>query len=129
MDESFKRERDEPFDPWYFQWGEPLGEGMYRVEDEVYIERVFTAEEFGRLQEIDFQWEDQAYRIRRPEELGDIHFVVVEGTDPYIQVILIQRASWRQRLRGALRSEGPVVLESRATAHPADVGGAEGSQA
>ena len=71
----------------------------------------------------------QAYRIRRPEELGDIHFVVVEGTDPYIQVILIQRASWRQRLRGALRSEGPVVLESRATARPADVGGAEGSQA
>ncbi|MCH7565388.1 MAG: metallopeptidase family protein [Gemmatimonadetes bacterium] len=129
MDESFKRERDEPFDPWYFQWGEPVGEGMYRVEDEVYIERVFTAEEFDRLKEIEFQWEDQAYRIRRPEELGDIHFVVVEGTDSYIQVILIQRASWRQRLRGALRSEGPVVLESRATARRGDAGGAKGSQA
>ena len=116
MDESFKRERDEPFDPWYFQWGEPVGEGMYRVEDEVYIKQVLTAEEFDRLEEIDFTWEGQAYRIPRPGELGDIHFVVVEGTDPYIQVILVRRASWRQRLRGALRSEGPVVLESGADA-------------
>ena len=116
MDESFKRERDEPFDPWYFQWGEPVGEGMYRVEDEVYIERVLTAEEFHRLEEIDFTWQGQAYRIPRPEELGDIHFVVVEGTDPYLQVVLVRRASWRQRLRGALRSDGPVILESGAQA-------------
>ena len=116
MDESFKRERDEPFDPWYFQWGEPVGEGMYRVEDEVYIERVLTAGEFDRLESIDFTWEGQSYRIPRPEELGDIHFVVVEGTEPYIQVVLIQRASLRRRLRGALRSEGPVLLESGAAA-------------
>ena len=116
MDESFKRERDEPFDPWYFQWGEPVGEGMYRVEDEVYIERVLTEEEFDRLEEIDFTWEGQAYRILRPGEMGDIHFVVVEGTDSYVQVVLVRRASWRQRVRGVLRSESPTVLESGAEA-------------
>ncbi len=112
MDEAFKRERGEPFDPWYFQWGEPVGEGMYRVEDEVYIERVLTAEEFDRIDVIAFAWEGQAYRIPRPAELGDVHFVVVEGIEPYVQVILIQRASWRRRLRGALHAEAPVVLES-----------------
>ncbi len=116
VDESFKRERGEPFDPWYFQWGESVGEGVYRMEDEVYIERVLTAEEFDSLEEIEFTWEDQSYRIPRPRELGDIHFIVVDGADSYVHVVLVRRASWRQRLRGAIRSERPTVLESRAEA-------------
>ncbi len=121
MDETFKRERDEPFDPRYFEWGEPLGEGMWRVEDDVYIERVLRADEFDRLEEIDFTWEGQHYRIPRPDELGDVHFVVVEGTDAYLQLVLVRRTSWRRRLGRILRSEGPVVLESGAEArrvHP-----------
>ena len=116
MDEAFKRERDEPFDPLYFHAGEPGGEGIYRVEDEVYIERVLTVAEFDHLEEIDFTWEGRAYRFPRPEALGDVHFVVVEGTDPFIQVVLLRRVSWRRRLGRLLRSEGPVVLESRAEA-------------
>ncbi len=116
VDESFKRERGEPFDPWYFQWGESVGEGVYRMEDEVYIERVLTAEEFDSLEEIEFTWEDQSYRIPRPLELGDIHFIVVDGADAYVQVVLVRRASWRQRLRVALRSERATVLESGAEA-------------
>ena len=116
VDESFKRERGEPFDPWYFQWGEPVGEGVWRVEDEVYIERVLTAEEFAGLEEIAFTWENRSYRLPRPQELGDIHFIVVEGNELYVQIVLVRRASWRQRLRGALRSEGPTVLESAAEA-------------
>ena len=118
MDEAFKREQDEPFDPWYFQWGEPLGEGMYRVDDEVYIERGLSGAEFDQLEEINFTWEGRDYRIPRPEKQGDVHFVVVGGIDPYLQLVLVRRASWRRRLRGALalRSEGPVVLESGAEA-------------
>ena len=116
VDESFKRERGEAFDPWYFQWGEPVSEGVWRLEDEVYIERVLTGEEFDSLEEIAFTWKDQSYRFPRPEELGDIHFIVVDGTGFYVQVVLVRRASWRQRLRGALRSEVPTVLESGAEA-------------
>ena len=127
VDEAFKREQDEPFDPWYFQWGEPLGEGMYRVDDEVYVERGFSSAEFDDLEEIDFTWEGRNYRIPRPEKLGDVHFVVVEGTGSYLQIVLIRRASWRRRLRGALvsRSEPPVVLESRAEARRVDPNGDE----
>jgi hypothetical protein len=112
VDESFKRERGEAFDPWYFQWGEPVGVGAYRVEDEVYIEQVLTAEEFERLEEIEFTWKGQSYRLPRPQELGDVHFIVVDGTELYVQIVLVRRASWRQRLRGALRAEGQAVLES-----------------
>jgi len=120
MDESFKRERGEAFDPWYFEWGEPAGEGVWRLEDEVYIERVLTADEFEGLEEIEFTWMNQSYRLPRPEELGDIHFIVVDGTEFYVQVVLVRRAPWRQRLRGAFRSEGPAVLEGRAEARRVD---------
>ena len=120
MDESFKREQGEPFDPWYFQWGDPLGEGVYGVDDEVYIECGFSSEEFDQLEEIDFTWEGVDFRIAPPEEQGDIHFVVVEGTDLYLQIVLLQQASWHRRLRGALTpsSKPPVVLQSRAQARP-----------
>ncbi len=119
MDEAFKREGNEPFDPLYFQSGELVGEGMYRVDEEVYIERVLTDAQFDHLEEIDFTWEGRAFRIPRPEALGDVHFVVVEGTDPYIQVVLVRRVSWSRRIRRALRSETPIVLESSAEArHP-----------
>ena len=120
MEETFKRERDEPFDPWYFQWGDPLGEGMYRVEDDVYIERVLQAAEFERLAEIDFTWEGHRYRIPRPEELGDVHFVVVEGIDAYLQLVLVRQTSWRRWLGRVLRSESPIVLESGAEARRVD---------
>ena len=116
VDESFKREQGEPFDPWYFQWGEPVGEGVYRVEDEVYIERILTEEEFDRMEGIEFTWENQSYRLPRPQELGDVHFIVVDGTEPYVQIVLVRRASLRQRLRGVLSSRGPTVLESGAEA-------------
>jgi len=120
MDQVFKREQAEPFDPWYFQWGEPLGENMYGVDDEVYIERALSVAEFDDLEEIDFTWQGRDYRIPRPEKLGDVHFVVVEGSDLYLQIVLIRQASWRRRLRGALTpsSKRPVVLQSRAQARP-----------
>ena len=116
VDEAFKREQGEPFDPWYFQWGESVGEGVYRTEGGVYIERTLTAEEFESLEEIEFTWDDQLYRIPRPRELGDIHFILVEGADSYVHVVLVRLASWRQRLRRALRSERLTVLESSAKA-------------
>ena len=135
MDQVFKREQDEPFDPWYFQWGEPLGENMYGVDDEVYIERALSVAEFDDLEEIHFNWKGHDYQIPRPEELGDVHFVVVEGiveaTDVYLQLVLIRRVPWRQKVKDALalRSEGPgrpeglVVLESAAEARPVEPGG------
>ena len=93
---------------------------MYGVGDEVYIERGFSSEEFDQLEEIDFTWEGVDFRMVPPEKQGDIHFVVVEGTDLYLQIVLLRQASWRRRLRGALtpNSKPPVVLQSRAQARP-----------
>ena len=97
-----------------------MAEGTYGVDDDVYIERGFSSAEFDKVEEIDFTWEGVNYRIARPEKQGDVHFVVVEGIDVYLQIVLIRQASWRRRLRGALTpsSKPPVVLQSRAQARP-----------
>jgi hypothetical protein len=116
VDESFKRQEGQPFDPRYYRSGESLGEGAFRVEDEVYIERVVTAEEFRALEEIEFTRDGEAYRLPRPQELGDVHFIVLDGTESRVQIVLVRRASWGQRLRRALRAESPTVLESRGVA-------------
>ncbi len=46
--------------------------------------------------------------------------VIVEATDVYLQLVLVRRVPWRQRVKEALalRPEGPVVLESAAEARP-----------
>lgn len=120
MDESFKRGRGEPFDPWYYRWGEALGVGVFRVEDEVYIERVLTVGEFDGLEALDFAWKHTKYRTPRPDTLGDIHFVIVHGIEPRIQIVLIQRPTWKEKLKGFLGSEAPVLLESDADARVVD---------
>ena len=116
VDESFKREQGEPFDPWYFQWGESVGEGVYRTEGGVYIERTLTAEEFESLEEIEFTWDDQLYRIPRPRGLVDIQCVLVAAAASSVTVVLVRLAAGRQRLRRALRSERLTVRESSAKA-------------
>ena len=91
MDESFKRGRGEPFDPWYYRWGEAL-------------------------EALDFAWKHIKYRTPRPDTLGDIHFVIVHGIGPRIQIVLIQRPTWKDKLKGFLGSEAPVLLKSAADA-------------
>ncbi len=103
-----------------------MREGVYRVEEEVYVERILTEEEFDRVEEIEFTWKGQSYRLPRPREQGDVHFVVVDGAEPYVQIVLVRRASWRQRLRGVLRSGGLAVLESSAEARPVALNDDEG---
>ena len=117
VDESFKRERGEPFDPWYFQWGEPLDDGVYRVEDEVYIERVLTEEEFDGMEGIEFTWENQSYRCRGPRSWVTSTSSWWTGPSPTC------RSSWSARVVAATASggaplRGPTVLESGAEARP-----------
>jgi len=120
MDESFKRSEGLEWDPWYFQRGEPLWEGGYAVEDQVYLEQVWSVEEFEKLGVLRMRWRGRAYEVDRPEELGDLHFVWIrEGVrdpPPFLELVLVRKRSWWEdlkRLAGASRMD---VLESEAVA-------------
>lgn len=126
IDETFKRDEGEDFDPWYFQRGDVVAEGTYRVESSFYVERTFTEKEWRASSEVVFDWRGERWRFARPDELGDVHFVWVHGPpteDETLEVVLVRRRSWWEDARRLFGTSRPVVLESEADAEPS---GAEG---
>lgn len=119
-DEAFKREGGLPFDPWYYQKGDPVGTGVYRVEERIFIEQLWESEAFEAAEEIGFTWADRRWAVPRPDRLGDIHYVLVDGVvseDQVLELVLVRRRSWWAQLKGALvGAAGFEVLESVAEA-------------
>jgi len=126
VEETFNREDGLDFDPWYYQHGDDLADGVFQVERSFYLEQVWRADAFERTDRISFEWHGTGYRIPRPEELGDVHFVRIEGVETgaaSLELVLVRHRSWWEdvkRLGGTYR---PVVLESEATAEPDPAGG------
>ena len=120
-DETFKRLEGEPFDPWYWQHGDPVAPGLYRVEGAWYIEREWDPEVFERAAEIDFTWQDRSYRIAAPEELGDVHFVLLEGlpeAEGGVELVLVRRRGWWENVKRLVVGGETLILESTARALP-----------
>ncbi|HEX9886484.1 MAG TPA: hypothetical protein VGA70_08355 [Longimicrobiales bacterium] len=124
MDESFKRGEGLDWDPWYYQRGEPMGREVYVLEDQVYIERAFTGQEFDRATEVNFRWRGKRYQVDRPDELGDVHFVWVTGgvedAPPFLELVLVRRRSWWDDARRLFSTSRPRVLESEGEARPVE---------
>lgn len=121
MDESFKRAEGLPWDPWFFQRGERIAAGVFAVEDQVFVEREVAQTEFDALGEVTFDWRGERWSIPRPEELGDLHFVWVEGVDqapPALELVLVRRRGWFEEARRLFGASRPRVLESEAVARP-----------
>jgi len=119
MDEDFKRSEGLDWDPWYYQRGEAAGQGVYVAEDHVFIEQEWTAAAFERAAAIDFDWKQASYRIPRPEQLGDLHYVWLEGVEgapPALELVLVRRRSWWEDVRRLAGAYRPDVYESEARA-------------
>ena len=126
MDQGFRRHEGLDFDPGYYRRGLRIGPDQFEVEDEVFIEQRWRAEDFGRAGRVVFAWAGRRYEIPHPRELGDLHFVrIVDGipAPPYLELVLVRRSSWAERIRAVLRRRGePVIWESDAVARALDRG-------
>jgi hypothetical protein len=121
LDETFKRDEGLDFDPWYFQHGDALGEGVFRVESNFYVESPWNEGDFLTAERVPFTWRGGRYAIPRPETLGDVHFVWVDGLeldDATLELVLVRKRSWWEDAKRLFGSYRPVVLESEATAEP-----------
>ena len=110
------------FDPWYYQRGDPEGGGAYRIEHHVFLEQEWTEGRFEAAERVAFEWGGARWSIARPERLGDLHFVLVEGaTDApeTLELVLVRKRSWWENVRGALVGSRPEVVASEAVAEPA----------
>lgn len=121
-DQTFKRDDGLDFDPWYFQHGHVVAPGTFKVENNYYVEQAWRQADFDAAGDhLELIWQDETYRVPRPRELGDVHFVWVHGVIDCpltLELVLVRRRSWwesAKRLAGMYR---PLVLESEVSAEP-----------
>jgi hypothetical protein len=79
VEHNFARHDGEPFDATFFLSGEPEPDGHYRVEDDVFIDRIV-----GSLPAaVSFAWRGQTYSAPTPMDAELPCFLTVEGVvDP-----------------------------------------------
>lgn len=123
MDESFKRDQGLDFDPWFWEHGSVAGRGVRVVEDQVFIEQPWSEKEFRQVEELEVSWQGRRYAVPRPGELGDVHFILLEGISPEpptVELVLTRRRGWRDRAGQLLSGAPPVVILSAARVRPLD---------
>lgn len=125
MEEGYKRSIGEPFDPWYWQRGLPLAPGVFRVEQDVYLEQRWHPKAFDEARTLTFDWDGVRWEIPRPDQLGDVHWIWIHGVETgggTLQLVLVRERSLLNRLgRWVRRGErgqaaALVLLESDAEA-------------
>jgi hypothetical protein len=108
-EQNFARGEGQPFDPVFYRSGEPLAAGVYKVEDDVFIEK-------GDRAGCDVMWHGRRYRVPIPPGAQPPLFLALEGllTPPAGDVVVVvPRRPWLsdlwRRRRGVARHV--VVVE------------------
>ncbi|MEQ8330140.1 MAG: metallopeptidase family protein [Longimicrobiales bacterium] len=120
-DQTFMRDQGRDFDPWYFQHGETVAPGVYQVERNLYVEQEWREDAFGAAPALEFEFEGRRWRVPRPEELGDVHFVWVHGVvdaPRTLELVLVRTRSWWEDVKRLVGATRPEVLESEVDAEP-----------
>jgi hypothetical protein len=114
MEEAFKREEGEAFDPFYYQFGIQVAPGIYQVEYDFFLEQEWSSEAFESAEVIEFSWHGEAFRVPRPSVLGDLHFIWIQGLEigpGSLQLVLVRRRGWMKSLASGKVSD-LVLYES-----------------
>jgi hypothetical protein len=110
VEQNFARLDGESFDPTFYLRGEPLAEGLWRVEDDVFMDRVVA--EPGDTTEVG--WRDRTYRVPVPGDATLPAFLVLDGIadPPAGELVLVLRR--RPGLRDLLRPTAAFTASVRA---------------
>jgi predicted Zn-dependent protease with MMP-like domain len=115
-DENFKRREGQPFDPLFYRAGHPVAGDAWEVDGDLFVERVLDTAEFERDPELTVTVEGEELVVPRPERLGDVHYVYLDGLyedeAADVALVLVRRRSGWESLRGLFRRREPEVLES-----------------
>lgn len=115
VESNYARQEGEPFDPLFHLDGEQLEQGLYRVEDDCFLDCVVR-----RLPEVaEFTWRHQPHRVRVPAGASLPCLLTLTGLPepPEGEVVLVLRR--RPRLgdlftrRPAYRATAPVEPAAR----------------
>ncbi len=101
-EQNFARHEGDAFDPAFYRSGERIADGVYKVDDDVFVEGDGD----------DVTWHGVSYRVvLGPAPERAVRFVVLEGVaePPQGDVVLVVRP--RARVWDLLRGRRPVVTE------------------
>ena len=104
VEQNFARQDGETFDPLFYLDGEPAGEAAFRVEDDVFLDRVMT--ESPSVATV--QWRGRWYRVDLPAEATLPAFLTLDGVAeaPAGELVLVLRR--KPGLRDLLRPRPPL---------------------
>lgn len=107
---NFARQDGEPFDPLFFLDGEAVAEGVYRVDEDFFIDQV-VREPPSR---VSFGWHGRSYQAELPSALALPALLTLQGVaePPPGDLVLVLRR--RPGLRDLFRRAGPTQLEVNA---------------
>lgn len=106
---NFARQDGEPFDPAFYLEGESAAEGVYRIDDDYFLERIV-----GSVPEqLEIGWHGAQYRVDPPAGLTLPAFLTLEGViePPPGDLVLVLRG--RPRLRDLFRPPRPTQATVR----------------
>jgi hypothetical protein len=100
---NFARQDGEPFDPGFYLDGEPAADGVYRIDDDYFLDRVLRAVPA----ELEIAWHGARYRVGVPADATLPAFLTLEGVaePPPGELVLVLRR--RPGLRDLLRPAAP----------------------
>ena len=110
MEQNFARQDGEPFDPLFHLDGEPAGDDAYRVEDDVFLDRLVS--ELPATVRI--RWRGRLYDVEVPAESALPAFLTLDGVAeaPEGDLVLVLRR--KPGLRDLLRPSPPTQATVRA---------------
>lgn len=111
VEQNFARQDGESFDPAFYFDGEPLGDGLWLVEDDVFIDRVV-----GRLEPlVEAAWRSRGYRVPVPVDATLPAFLTLDGVaDPPegdLVLVLRRKPGVMSLLRPGTVFQGKVRVE------------------
>ena len=100
-EQNFARHEGEAFDPVFYRSGDKVADGVWKVEDDVFVE--------GEPPEV--VWHGRRYRVPPLADVGAVRFLVLEGLDepPPGEAVLVVRP--RRRWTDLFRERGGVVTD------------------
>jgi hypothetical protein len=104
VEQNFARQDGAAFDPLFYLDGEPAGEAAFRVEDDVFLDRVVTESPSV----VTVQWRGRSYRVDVPAQSTLPAFLTLDGvaeTPPGELVLVLRR---KPGIRDLLRPRTPV---------------------
>jgi hypothetical protein len=110
VEQNFARQDGDAFDPLFYLDGEPAGDAAYRVEDDIFLDRLVAE----LPPTVRFQWRGRLYDVPVPPDAVSPAFLTLDGVAdaPDGELILVLRR--KPGLRDLLRRAAPTQATVRA---------------